>query len=369
MRKLATIRNIQEIKPIVGRDRVEMATVDGWTCMVSKADGFKPGDKCIFCEPDSVFPATEQWEFLKKYNYRIKTQKFKDGNKQTIYSQGLILPLTILPIKPDYYNQPEKYFALGDDVTETLNITQWEDTMDREVTKDVISKKYPKWLMHFGWFRKLVTKKKVFKGFPSFIAKTDEERIQNCYEFSQSEPAWVATEKVDGQSGTFLVMKSKSLFNKYEYHVYSRNYENNNPNSSYNIVFNKYNLKDVLTKLIEKYNWDWVAIQGECIGPSIQKNKYKVKECDLFAFNLVTPAGRYSTDDMVKELVPLGVKCVPVLTHLSLMEKSCDEILNMANGKSELNKDSLREGIVFRSLDGKKSFKAVSPEFLAKNDE
>lgn len=361
MRKLATIRIIQSINPIAGKDRVEMATVDGWTCMVSKADGFTVGTKCIFCEPDSVFPATDQWEFLKKYNYRIKTQKFKDGNKQTIYSQGLVLPLSILPKVVN--------LEIGDDVTKELGITQWEDTMDREVTKDVTSKKYPKWLMRFGWFRKLVTKKKTLKGFPSFIAKTDEERIQNCYEFSQSEPAWVATEKVDGQSGTFLVMKSKSLFNKYEYHVYSRNYENNDPNSSYNIVFNKYNLKDVLTKLIEKYNWDWVAIQGECIGPSIQKNKYKVKECDLFAFNLVTPAGRYSTDDMVKELVPLGVKCVPVLTHLSLIGKSCDEILNMANGKSELNKDSLREGIVFRSLDGKKSFKAVSPEFLAKNDE
>ena len=53
MRKLATIRVIQSINPIAGKDRVEMATVDGWTCMVSKADGFKPGDKCIFCEPDS----------------------------------------------------------------------------------------------------------------------------------------------------------------------------------------------------------------------------------------------------------------------------------------------------------------------------
>lgn len=361
MRKLATIRVIQSINPIAGKDRVEIATVDGWTCMVSKADRFTVGTKCIFCEPDSVFPATEQWEFLKKYNYRIKTQKFKDGNKETIYSQGLVLPLSILPKVVN--------LEIGDDVTKELGITQWEDTMDREVTKDVISKKYPKWLMRFGWFRKLVTKKKTLKGFPSFIAKTDEERIQNCYEFSQSEPTWVATEKVDGQSGTFLVMKSKSLFNKYEYHVYSRNYENNDPNSSYNIVFNKYNLKKVLTDLIEKYKWDWIAIQGECIGPGIQKNKYKVKEYDLFAFNLITPTGRYSTDDMVKELVPLGVKCVPVLTHLSLMGKSCDEILNMANGKSELNKDSLREGIVFRSLDGKKSFKAVSPEFLAKNDE
>lgn len=359
MRKLATIRVIQEIKPIAGRDRVEMAVVDGWTCMVSKVDGFKAGDKCIFCEPDSVFPPTEEWAFLCKYHHRIKTQKFKDGNGAYFYSQGLVLPLTKLE---NIVNR-----EIGEDVTKELCITQWEDTMDNEVTKEVTSRKYPKWLMRWKWFRKLVTKKKILKGFPTFISKTDEERVQNCYPLSQTENLWVATEKVDGQSGTFLIMKSKSMFgNKYEYHVYSRNYENNDPNSSYNIVFKKYNLKEALRKLIEKLDCDWVAIQGECIGPNIQKNKYKVKDFDLFVFNLITPKGRYCSLDMAKELVPLGIKCVPIMTVLSLKGETCEQILDLANGDSLINKDTLREGIVFRSLDGKKSFKAVSPAFLVK---
>ena len=47
---------------------------------------------------------------------------------------------------------------------------------------------------------------------------------------------------------------------------------------------------------------------------------------------------------------------------------SVEEVLDYATGKSQLY-DTLREGIVFRSLDGKQSFKAVSPEFLIKHNE
>ena len=359
MRKLATIRIIQKIEPIVGKDRVEMATVDGWTCMVSKADGFTVGTKCIFCEPDSVFPEIKQWEFLKKYNYRIKTQKFKDGNKQTIYSQGLVLPLNVLSKVVN--------LEIGDDVTSQLGITQYEPTMDIEVQKTP-SKHYPQWLMRFKWFRRIVCGPKALQKFPNFVSKTDEERVQNCYQLSQSEPYWIATEKVDGQSGTFVIEKNHKLLGpKYRYTVCSRNYVNNDPNSSYNIVFNKYNLRDVLRKLIEEYKYEWVAIQGECVGPAIQGNKYKFEAHDLYVFNLIFPYGRVDTLLMKKVMDTYSVKCVPILNEkVSLMGKTCEEILKGANGESVLCEGQLREGIVYRSLDGKKSFKAVSPAFLVK---
>jgi len=45
-----------------------------------------------------------------------------------------------------------------------------------------------------------------------------------------------------------------------------------------------------------------------------------------------------------------------------------NEVLDYAHGTSKLY-DTLREGVVFRSLDGKQSFKAVDPLFLLKHDE
>lgn len=374
MRKLATIRKITKIEPILGKDRVEMAYIDGWTAMVSKSDNFKPGDMVIFCEEDSVFPHDEQWSFLKKYNYRIKIQRFKDGNGGYIYSQGLVLPLNVL----DNKGLPKKAFLLNNDVTSLLHITQYEPEMDIE--RD--NKKDSSFLMRFKWYRKLRKKFKKQTGrFPKEISKTDEERIQNyissgfdCYTDDngilriRNDDEYIATEKIDGQSGTFFLKKKRFLlfFNKYEYVVCSRNLVNKDPNSSYNIVSKKYDIEYVLKAILKRKDLDWVCIQGECIGPNIQQNKYRANDYELKIFNLIdNKHGRFDTFTMKAIMDEYGLKTVPIIDVMSLKDKSVDDILKMSNGKSKLY-DTLQEGIVFRSLDGKKSFKAVSPEFLFK---
>lgn len=376
MRKLATIRKVTAVNPIKGKDRVEMATIDGWTCMVSKADNFKEGSLCIFCEPDSVFPPTEQWEFLKKYNYRIKTQRFKDADNNYIYSQGLALPLSALPEKPDYNGHPENYFKIGDDVTSLLDITQYEPTMDKEPNESASTKKYPKFLMRFKWFRKLVLPKKDSKAFPSFIGKTDEERIQNCPSILETDTLWVATEKLDGQSGTFAMERLPKKWwqakPKYKFYVCSRNF--NLPvkdNSSYWTVAEKYHIEAQLRACLEKYPFlQWMALQGECVAPRVQGNKYKVSAADLYIFNVKDSyQGRFPSLAGRVTAEAMGLKFVPIIaTDVKLTGKTVQEVLQMSNGQSAIG-DTPREGIVFRSADGKQSFKAVSPEFLLKYGE
>lgn len=369
MRKLATIRKITKIEPILGKDRVEMAYIDGWTAMVSKADNFKPGDMVVFCEEDSVFPHDEQWEFLKKYNYRIKIQRFK-ADDGYIYSQGLVLPLHVL--------SNVRSVKLGDDVTEILHITQYEPEMDIE--RDV--QKGNKFLMRFKWYRNWMKKhKKGSRGFPKEVSKTDEERIQNyisygfdCYTDDngvlriRDDDEYIATEKIDGQSGTFFLKKKRFLlfFNKYEYIVCSRNLVNKDPNSSYNIVSRKYDIEKVLKTILKRKNLDWICIQGECIGPNIQQNKYHANDYQLYVFNLIdNKHNRWDSYSMRSIVEENGLNSVPIVDCMSLKDKSVEDILSISNGKSWLY-DTLREGIVFRSIDGKKSFKAVSPEFLFK---
>lgn len=366
MRKLATIRAISKVMPIKGKDRVELAVVDGWTCMVSKADGFKEGSLCVFCEPDSVFPPKEQWEFLKKYNYRIKTQKFKDSDGNAIYSQGLVLPLTIPQMKV------QSNLMVGRDVTDLLEITQYEPTMDID-TSSLPKKKYPEWLMRYAWFRKLVLPKKASCAWPSFICKTDEERIQNCPDIVNLETKWIATEKVDGQSGSFAVVRHKHfLWNTYEFIVCSRNMRKPHPdNTSYWQVAKKYNLKEALIGYLKSHkDLEWVALQGECVAPNVQGNKYKVKEADLYVFNLIdSKYGRYNSLTAKTILESMKIKFVPIVDYdIDLHDLTVEQLLQYATGKSKLV-DGLREGIVFRSTDGRHSFKAVSPEFLIKHNE
>lgn len=369
MRKLATIKKISSIQPIKGKDKVEMAIVDGWTCMVSKADNFASEDLCIFCEPDSVFPKIEQWKFLEKYNYRIKTQKFKDSDGNIIYSQGLVLPVSIL----------DKKYGLGDDVTEELGITQYEPPMDND--KEVISNRKDGWfirliknsfLMRYTLVRYLVLPKKRDTKFPDFIAKTDEERIQNCPNIVNSDYNWIATEKIDGQSGTWCVkrIKRKILPDKYEFIVCSRNLRTYGKDTSYWKIAEKYDIENALKRYMTVFSeCDWVCIQGEIIGPKIQGNKYKVNDVDMYVFNLIDYQGRYNSISAEGIVNLLGMKFVPIIEYnVNLEGYNVQQILEMSNGKSRLA-DTKREGIVFRSKTSNKSFKAVSPEFLIENNE
>ena len=104
MRKLASIQTIRKIEPIEGADRIELAHVLGWQCVVNKGQ-LQPGDKAIYFEIDSFLPIREEFEFMRHSSYkktdlmgegfRLKTQKFRGQ-----ISQGLLLPVTQFPEIP-----------------------------------------------------------------------------------------------------------------------------------------------------------------------------------------------------------------------------------------------------------------------------
>lgn len=360
MRKLASIKTINDIQPIEGKDRIVLATVDGWNVVVKK-DELAIGDKCVYIEIDSVLPERAEFEFLRKNNFRIKTMKM-DG----CISQGICFPMSILP---------DGDYDLEQDVTEILGIKQYEPTMDieKEETDDsVIKKKYPKWLMKHKWFKDLILPQKQVKGFPDFISKTDEIRIQSCTHYLKNKNPMVVTEKIDGQSGTFFLKKEKGKHfwnkGKYEFGVCSRNIRLlEKDNSSYWNVVKKYNIEKVLRDNIG--DLDFIAIQGECVAPKVQKNKYKVTEPDLYVFNVITSEnGRLGTEVAMDFCSSAGLKFVPVLDTHYVLPDTVQEILDYAHGKSKLY-DTLREGVVIRTKDGKQSFKVVDPLFLIKYDE
>ena len=51
--KLASIQTINDIRPIPGADRIEAATVLGYQTVIKKGE-FRPGDLCVWHEPDTV---------------------------------------------------------------------------------------------------------------------------------------------------------------------------------------------------------------------------------------------------------------------------------------------------------------------------
>ncbi len=99
MRKLATIRTVQQTRSIQGADLIELSFVDGWKCVTKKGE-FAVGAPAIYCEIDSFLPVREEFEFLRKSS--LKTMDDREGFRlRTVklrgqISQGLLLRSAIL---------------------------------------------------------------------------------------------------------------------------------------------------------------------------------------------------------------------------------------------------------------------------------
>lgn len=359
VRKLASIQVITDLKPIEGKDRIVLATVLGWSVIVKK-DEFNIGDKCIYIEIDSLLPEKPEFEFLRNKKFRIKTMKL--GNT---YSQGIVFPLSILP--------QNKTYQIGDDVTDILGIKKYDPQAEEELklnktTKEI--KKYPQFLMRWSWFRKLVLpSKRQQRGFPMQISKTDEVRIQTIPEVLKNKEPTIVTEKIDGQSLSALLVKNKTWYGKtkYEFILCSRNLRLwTKDNSNYWQMAEKYNLEKTLKNMIGDN--EWVAIQGECYGASIQSNLYKMNNKELRVFNVIYPSGRLGSIEAKEICDKNNLLFVPILDVNYILPDTVDEMLKYATAKSTINPNVLREGVVIRSMDGKYSFKAVSPEYLIKHE-
>ena len=406
-RELAYVVTVNAVKPIPGRDRVECAVVGGWTCMVPKG-AFRAGDPGIYFEIDSQVPLDNPvFEFCAKYKGHIKTQKFKTPEGQ-FWSQGLLMPaadfgwFVAYTDKYNYiYDKEGNSYQSGTDsafLTEKLGVTYYEvedNKRKANVNPDAkinaalarhpkIAKKYGKFIKNHKWakviFLLLFGKKKDARNWPAEVKKTDEERIENrLFTLEARDLMWIATEKIDGSSSTYHLRRGNK-FKKPEYFVCSRNVVFDTPErvkKNYyadtiggNIwieMSEKYDIKNKLQQLLdERPNADWVTLQGEIFGAGVQKRDYNMEGRDFRAFNLIySDCGRVDTLTMKDILDKVGIPSVPIIakTHLPITIERLRDYVHRQ--KSEID-GGMREGIVFRSLDGTDSFKCVDPEYLIK---
>ena len=330
-RKLASVVKITDIQPIVGADAIVVAKVKGWNVVV-KVNEYKVGDLAVYYEIDSFLPIRPQFEFLRKSSFkrmgssegfRLKTIKLRGQ-----LSQGLLTPI------PEGIIDPKE----GDDLTEALDIVKYEPPIPAQLAGKI-------------------------KGtFPSFIPKTDETRIQNF----ESDIGFVpvgervyVTEKLDGTSFT-------CYFNNGVFGVCGRNWEltETNDNSLWRMA-NMLELKEKLTKYGKN-----IALQGELIGAGINGNLYGLSDHKLYFFTGydIDKGRRMFFDELEWVLFGLQLQMVPVLEKYGFVIPNegniVDYMLKYAEGKSVLNMEVDREGVVVRGLEREFSFKAISNTYL-----
>lgn len=389
VRELCYVARIKDIRPIEGKDRVECAVVNGWTIMVRKGQ-FNVGDLGIYFEIDSKVPETEAFEFLAAKHYKIKTQKYG-----TFYSQGLLMGAEDFGWKfskdidaIDIGN--DKYLKEGDFLTATLGVKySVEEDNKRKAKSNPDAKinaalaRHPKIAKRFGRVIKkhkllrkafilLFGKKNDARSWPLWVVKTDEERVQNMPWILEDKSEWIATEKIDGTSTTFTMRRGKR--GKYDFYTCSRNVVFDTPDKAcyydtnvYLEMAQKYDVENVLKSILNTdKDLEWVTLQGETFGNSVQKRDYGMRERDFRAFNFITSRdGRWDSSTAADFLAIYGIKWVPIIDGHFVLPDTVEELLQIATGSSVID-GGMREGLVFRSQDGTKSFKAVSNEFLIK---
>jgi RNA ligase (TIGR02306 family) len=347
MRKLASVQRIREISPIKGADMIELAMINDWQVVVSKAERHRPGDLVVYCEIDSLLPEIPEFEFLRKSCYKVLPDGTAGFRLKTIrlrgeLSQGLVIPMTSAieisekrgtPINP----------VIGEDVTDSLGIIKWDPPLPAHLAGIALGL------------------------FPSFIQKTDEERCQGLTEQWDElrKNSYYVTEKLDGSSVTFFL-------NDDVFGVCSRNLSlaETADNTQWRLA-RELDLEDRLRRLGKN-----IALQGELIGPGIQGNPYRLNKHEVRVFNVfdITKHRRVEFHEMLGVLEDLNktgpkIQTVPIFKLNYQLPSSIEELLEDAEGQSTLYEGAEMEGIVLRTLNSRVSFKAISNRFLLNGGE
>lgn len=375
-RKMAYVRRIDRLESIPGADKIETAWFGGWPCVVKKGE-FAQGDLVVYLEIDSWVPNTLA-PFLTKEGHEpkefngVKGERLKTIKLRKQLSQGLVLPLSVIP-SPRPARSEE-----GDDVTEVLGVQKWE-----------VPEKTPN-----------MPQGQKTRSFPYFIRKTDQERVQNYGHMiaENLDTEFEVTVKKDGSSITvfrvnpssqyyadakLMVEGKPSMWQRIKAFFGAETKEPVYGICSRNVLLpfegdsNFHKAAKKLLPNMKKFNEGSVAIQAELVAPDIQGNYEKVKEVEVHIFDVFdidkqeykTPRERTSflgvmfAPDFVPHATIVDRGTLRNILQLQEGEDPVQKLLTYASGEGD-NPGVMREGVVFKAMEKDFSFKAISNEYL-----
>ena len=346
MRKLASVQRIWKIEPIEGADRIELAHVLGWQCVVNKGQ-FQPMDIGVYFEIDSFLPIRPEFEFMRTSSYkktdimgegfRLRTMRFRGQ-----ISQGLLLPLSQFPEIP-------ADAEIGADVTELLGVRKWE-IEERATTGGT-----------------------VIGNLPYDIPHTDETRVQEEPELIQAFAGleYYISTKMDGSSHSIGIDENG-------FHVTGHNYEyKDDGNSSFYELVKARGYREKMEAFAKENGLTALTIQGELCAPGIQRNRLRLSKPEWYVFTVRENGKRVGLNRMLEVCAALGMEHVPIEevgVDLPSKYPTVEALLERADG--DYPNGGKKEGIVVRPtepvfcplISAALSMKIVSNKYLLKNE-
>ena len=343
---ICEVSKIKNITPHPNADRLEIAEVKGWFCIVPKGV-YKAGDRVLYIPIDSMIP-TELAEKFGVLKYLTNYKKDKEGNilagrvrtckLRGEISQGLVVDVL------------DPTWKVGKDVTEELGIFKYELPV------------------------KASLRGKAAKAHPDFHIYTDIQRWQNYPDILQEGEEVIMTEKIHGTNFRCGRLSNSSWI---------RNLLSKIPGlRKLNTVFlvgshrmnlkrskkNKYWLAAIKEKLDKKVEPGEVPY-GELYGEGIQKKfDYNLEGTNLRFYDIKKGHKYLDWDEVVAICNERGLQLVPVIYRGPF---SIEKMKELGRGKSSIA-DHIKEGLVIKPVKerwdenlGRVVLKYISPEYDA----
>lgn len=353
------VARINEIKPIEGADKIELAVIGGWNCIVQKGH-YVENDLTIVATTDAVIPQ-ELSDAMNVTSYLRKGQRVRTVKLRGVYSECLLIPLKHVPLMENYYD--------GKDMMFTMNIYKYEPPA-RQVQLSSGRKIKYKDNENFKVYYKFPNLKNV----PELFTENDKVEI---------------TRKIHGTNARYgIVKKSKlSIWDKvkrffgnewieYEYVYGSHNVEKGSDTQGFydtdvwRTIAEKYNIREKLWEFfkMQKENYkinEGLIIYGEIYGPGIQKGyEYGLKEISYSGFDVtINNEYRDTTISFIIQGVFLELPYVETLYSGNWSQEVQDSFVfnNFIEGTKVPH-----EGIVIKAVDGNRNkvAKVINPDYL-----
>jgi RNA ligase (TIGR02306 family) len=336
-----TIETIEKVwrHPDPAVERLDLAQAKGLAFQFVVLRGqFKPGDQVVYFPIDSLLPAAlvEKMGMTGKFSGKEKN-RVKTIRLMLAVSQGFVIePSKILP--------PEMFDKSSEDITAFLGVTKYEPPVN-------------------------VVNDGILMGLPTGLSAYDIEgadRFQDVVDILLDQEV-VITEKMEGTN-------SSTCKNSGELFVNQRNNTIVEKEGSENTHW-KVARKNGLLDVVKNHSSPDLAIYNELCGPKIQDNIYKLKDHTCYIFDMKSN-GEWLDDAAFNEILvthKIEHLCAPVIFRGKLRDFLAGRSVQEAsNGKSVVNPEINREGIVIKPVKeqrnskiGRLIIKQRSPLYLA----
>jgi len=354
---------INEIKPIVGADNIELAVVGGWNCITQKGVQ-NVGDVVIIATTDAVIPEALSDEigvtsYLRKGG-RVRTVKLRGT-----YSECLIIPDKFLHGRTTIGDWDLKD---GSDCMHIFNIVKYEPPVKMV---------------------QLANGKKIrYQTNPNFHVYYKFPNLKNVPDLFTEEDEVEITRKIHGTNARYGIVKKIKLsfwdsvkhffgfgskLDWYEFVVGSHNVEKGSDSNGFydtNVWYDiekKYEIKDRLWGYVKAVPdiGDGITLYGEIYGAGIQKGyDYGLEDIEFVGFD-VKKNGEYLDTLNSKALIKYSLR-LPYVEQLYVGKWSQEVQDKFVFNNFIAGTKVPEEGIVIKHHTGvrEKVAKVINPDYL-----